>query len=130
MMTFCVDIGWYRGPASPAAGRSTLWGAMTRQGYARRRTFQGMVVAAAATSLFACTPRPDSPERPGRHGAAGPSQPEGPYSTYLDARPAALISGQIVEWSELRPLLNEASGAAVLREVIVDRMLEAELARA
>lgn len=51
-------------------------------------------------------------------------------TTYIDARPAALVDGRVVQWGELRPLLNEAAGATILREVILDRMLAAELDRA
>ncbi|MHC4102505.1 MAG: hypothetical protein ACYSW1_16675, partial [Planctomycetota bacterium] len=50
-----------------------------------------------------------------------------PPSTMVDARPAALVEGRIVDWGGLQPLLNEAAGADVLAEVILDRMLEAEL---
>jgi parvulin-like peptidyl-prolyl isomerase len=45
----------------------------------------------------------------------------------VDARPAALVEGRIVDWGELQPLLNEAAGADVLAEVILDRMLAREL---
>jgi hypothetical protein len=45
----------------------------------------------------------------------------------IDARPAALVAGRIVDWGELRPLLSEAAGADVLAEVILDRMLAREL---
>ena len=51
-------------------------------------------------------------------------------TTFVDARPAALVQGKVVEWGELRPLLNEAAGATILREVILDRMLAAELIQA
>ena len=50
-------------------------------------------------------------------------------TTLIDARPAALVEGSIVNWAEMRPLLNEAAGAAILQEVILDRMLIIELAR-
>jgi hypothetical protein len=46
-----------------------------------------------------------------------------PPATLVDARPAALVEGRVVDWGELRPLLNEAAGADVLSEVILDRML-------
>ncbi len=44
-------------------------------------------------------------------------------ATRIDARPAAIVEGRIVDWGEMRPLLNEAAGADVLREVVLDRML-------
>ncbi|MHC4590183.1 MAG: peptidylprolyl isomerase [Planctomycetota bacterium] len=50
-----------------------------------------------------------------------------PPSTLIDARPAALVEGRVVDWGELRPLLNEAAGADVLADVVLDRMLVAEL---
>ncbi|MCZ6542944.1 MAG: hypothetical protein O6768_04705, partial [Planctomycetota bacterium] len=40
-------------------------------------------------------------------------------STVIDARPAAMVNGMVVEWGELRPLLNEAAGAEVLQEIIL-----------
>jgi hypothetical protein len=55
------------------------------------------------------------------------SNDEVPPSTMIDARPAALVEGRIVDWGELKPLLNEAAGADVLAEVILDRMLAREL---
>jgi hypothetical protein len=55
------------------------------------------------------------------------SHDEVPASTMVDARPAALVEGRIVDWGELRPLLNEAAGSDVLAEVILDRMLAREL---
>jgi foldase protein PrsA len=55
------------------------------------------------------------------------SHDEVPPSTMVDARPAALVEGRIVDWGELQPLLNEAAGADVLAEVILDRMLAREL---
>ena len=39
-------------------------------------------------------------------------------------KPAAMVDGQPVEWSTLRPLLAEASGGAILQEVILDRRLD------
>ena len=50
-----------------------------------------------------------------------------PPSTMVDARPAALVNGRIVDWGELKPRLNEAAGADVLAKVILDRMLAREL---
>ncbi|MHC4141683.1 MAG: peptidylprolyl isomerase [Planctomycetota bacterium] len=55
------------------------------------------------------------------------SHDEVPPSTLVDARPAALVEGRIVDWGELQPLLNEAAGSDVLAEVILDRMLAREL---
>jgi hypothetical protein len=48
-------------------------------------------------------------------------------ATLIDARPAALVEGRVVNWGELQPLLNEAAGADVLAEVVLDRMLAPRL---
>jgi parvulin-like peptidyl-prolyl isomerase len=88
--------------------------------------------------LFACAGPPGPPETltgdgsrsgggqtgGGRIGVLeGIGTDEVPPSTLVDARPAALVEGRIVDWGELRPLLNEAAGADVLGEVILDLML-------
>jgi hypothetical protein len=52
---------------------------------------------------------------------------EVPPTTLVDARPAALVEGRVVDWGELRPYLSEAAGADVLGDVILDRMLAAAL---
>lgn len=41
---------------------------------------------------------------------------------------AAIVDNRPVPWAELRPALAEAAGAEVLGEVILDRLLDAELA--
>jgi parvulin-like peptidyl-prolyl isomerase len=46
-----------------------------------------------------------------------------PPATFIDARPAALVEGHVLDWGEIRPLLSEAAGADVLGEVILDRRL-------
>ncbi len=51
-------------------------------------------------------------------------------SPTIDARPAALLNGRVVEWGELRPLLNEAAGGRVLREVVLDRLVARAVADA
>jgi hypothetical protein len=53
-----------------------------------------------------------------------------PVSTVIDARPAALVNGKSVRWGELRPALNEIAGAEALRDLILDRALEAAAAEA
>ena len=54
--------------------------------------------------------------------AIGPaSQPRGEPSR---DRPAAVLEGQAIGWPEVAPLLAEASGAVVLEEVVLGRMLE------
>jgi parvulin-like peptidyl-prolyl isomerase len=91
----------------------------------------------ALTALFACAGPSDSPDTLAGGGLGsgkpqigvvdGLGRDDVPPSTMVDARPAALVEGRIVDWGELQPLLNEAAGADVLAEVILDRMLEAEL---
>ncbi len=101
------------------------------QGYPCRLLAETASLALAFSGLFACAGPPDSP---GRRDSAESSR--GPVigsdfvtSTLIDARPAALVDGIIVDWGEMRPLLNEAAGAAILEEIILDRMLITELAR-
>ena len=99
------------------------------QGYPGLKSMGSVARAAVLSSaLFACTPRADSPG----WGLADQTSPPRPeiISTVVDARPAALINGQLVEWGELRPLLNEAAGARVLQEVVLDRMVSKALAEA
>lgn len=78
-----------------------------------------LALSAAFMALFACAPKADSPEI----RSAAYSDPDPVTATLVDARPPALIQGRVVEWTELRPLLNEAAGAEILREVVLDRML-------
>lgn len=89
----------------------------------------------AALLLFACTPRADSSDPDVRApavqaGAAGGVDGGRIMSTLIDARPAAIIEGKVLDWGELRPLLNEAAGARVLQEVVLDRQLDERIAAA
>jgi parvulin-like peptidyl-prolyl isomerase len=83
--------------------------------------------SAALTALFACAGPTDSPEtwsesNPGR--LRGPEVAEDvPPTTMVDARPAALVEGRVVDWGDLRPYLSEAAGGEVLGETVLDRML-------
>jgi hypothetical protein len=88
----------------------------------------------AFSGLFACAGPSDSPGWQDASESSGETAIDGTGSdfvstTLIDARPAALVEGSIVNWAEMRPLLNEAAGAAILQEVILDRMLIIELAR-
>jgi parvulin-like peptidyl-prolyl isomerase len=65
---------------------------------------------------------------PGQHRSSAGDDTTLPVATMIDARPAALVNGQQINWGDLRPLLNEAAGAAVLEEFIIDMMLERQLA--
>jgi parvulin-like peptidyl-prolyl isomerase len=77
--------------------------------------------------LFACAGPSDSSQNLIGGSPIGVSPgtdaEEVPPSTLIDARPAALVEGRVVDWGELRPLLSEAAGADVLGEVILDRVL-------
>ncbi len=101
------------------------------QGYPCRLLAETATLTLAFSGLFACAGPSDSP---GRRDLAESSR-DGEFggnfvsSTLIDARPAALVDGIIVDWGEMRPLLNEAAGAVILQEVILDRMLIVELAR-
>lgn len=114
---------------------------MSRQGYPVKVWIESVAITVAATSLFACSTPPDSSQSDrGPIGGAAGSQRLGavegvgrqevPPTTFVDARPAALVQGRVVDWGELRPLLSEAAGADALQEVVLDRMLQEELAEA
>ena len=113
------------------------------QGYRHAQSLGSLVPAVVGTVLFACSCQTDSPRRSFREGSSitlsspfgrfgDSAAPAGAHisSTVIDARPAALVNGVVVEWGELRPLLNEAAGAEVLQEIILDRMLSRALADA
>ncbi len=102
------------------------------------------VAILASAILFACTPAADSPshDNPIQQAPLAMDNPTSPaanpvdssaepqnVSTVIDARPAALVNGRVVQWGELRPLLNEAAGAMVLQEVILDRIAAETLLR-
>ncbi|MSR44712.1 MAG: hypothetical protein EXS15_05050 [Phycisphaerales bacterium] len=53
-----------------------------------------------------------------------------PQSATLTDRPPAIFNGQSVEWSELRPRLLELSGASILEEVLLERLLLREVQQA
>ncbi len=104
------------------------------QGYPGRLLAETATLTLAFSGLFACAGPSDSPGRQDplesfRGAATGETGSDFVTSTLIDARPAALVDGTIVDWGEMRPLLNEAAGAVILEEVILDRMLIAELAR-
>lgn len=98
--------------------------------YRRPWGWVGRILAPAALLLlFACsTPADSSGGRFGDEKGVG-IRPLGPQQ-FIDARPAALVNGRGVDWGELRPLLNEAAGATVLQEFILDRLVADDLASA
>lgn len=106
------------------------------QGYPCRLLVETAALTLVFSGLFACAGPSDSPgrktpsESSGRGAIDGAGGDDFVISTFIDARPAALVEGIVVEWGEMRPLLNEAAGAAILQEIVLDRMLTMELARA
>lgn len=66
--------------------------------------------------------------RPTRPGRELPAQP-GARGGRADAI-AALVNEEPITWDQLRPALAEAAGRLVLEEVILDRLLDRELAKA
>jgi parvulin-like peptidyl-prolyl isomerase len=102
--------------------------------------------AALACLLYGCAPKADSrpdrgpdtpprdvtvtrqPWKPGKPVVIQ-SRPEDQQAMgIIDARPAALINGRALDWSELRSILNEAAGAQALQEAILDRKIDEALA--
>ncbi len=51
-----------------------------------------------------------------------------PPATVIDARPAALLNGRTITWSELRPVLAEFAGGVAIEEVVLERQLRVALA--
>lgn len=47
-----------------------------------------------------------------------------------ESRPAAVVGGERVDWSELRAGLSEAQGGAILEEIVLDRLVARELTSA
>lgn len=56
-----------------------------------------------------------------RDGAAAPG------AAQPGAGVAAIVAGQAIRWEDLRPRLAEAAGAAVLEEIVLDRLVAGEL---
>ena len=75
--------------------------------------------------LYGCATPTDSSPAPLPAGTEAPAvRPGGePVTTFVDARPAALVNGRGVLWGELRPIVTEAAGAQALRDVILDHKL-------
>ncbi len=98
--------------------------------YRRPRRWVGRILAPAPLLLlFACSTPPDSSASLPSGGKGVGIRQLGPQQ-FIDARPAALVNGRGVDWGELRPLLNEAAGATVLQELILDRLVAEQTAAA
>lgn len=100
----------------------------------RRAARAGRILPPVALLLlFACSTPPDSPPRPSPD-RAGDATGVGPHplppQTRIDATPAALVNGKLVEWGEMRAALTEAAGATVLQEIVDDRLVAAAAERA
>lgn len=71
-------------------------------------------------SLAACGTVSDRP-MPEVRAAPTPTAPAAPPAA--PARPPATWKGEVIEWSELQPLLAERAGAVALEEALLDRQL-------
>ncbi len=49
--------------------------------------------------------------------------PAAPVAATPPSRPPVMWKGEVIEWSELQPLLSERAGAVVLEEALLDRQL-------
>lgn len=96
----------------------TLLAAMLAVWYGCAATEDAPPPSARATSSQSSPPASREP------GAGGIVFTQDVAGTNVDARPAAIVNGRSVFWGELRPLLNEASGAAMLQELILDRLID------
>ena len=81
----------------------------------------------AATLCASCgtvTERPDTGPAP----APTPAMRTVPAPTPVTQRPPATWKGEVIEWTELQPILCERAGAVALEEVMLDRQLARLLA--
>lgn len=77
-----------------------------------RRLPVALLLAACGTVTQRQESEPSAP-------IAAPSSPSPPVE-----RPPVAWRGEVIEWTELRPLLAERAGAVVLEEVLLDRQLD------
>jgi len=83
--------------------------------------------------LYGCAAPGDSPRTPSSGVKAGNSSGGGangsgePVATFIDARPAAMVNGQMVGWGDLRPSLTESAGGQALHDAIIDQCLARDL---
>jgi len=81
----------------------------------------------AATLCASCgtvTERPDTGPAP----VPTPAMRTVPAPTPVTQRPPATWKGEVIEWTELQPILCERAGAVALEEVMLDRQLARLLA--
>lgn len=81
----------------------------------------------AATLCASCgtvSERPDAAPPP----APAAAMKSAPAPTPVTQRPPATWKGEVIEWSELQPILCERAGAVALEEVMLDRQLARLLA--
>lgn len=83
----------------------------------------------ALIALLACAACGTVTERPDAAPAPPPTSAT-PITTPAAAtpRPPATWKGEVIEWSELQPILSERAGAVALEEVMLDRQLAQLLA--
>jgi parvulin-like peptidyl-prolyl isomerase len=109
---------------------------MTNYRHTRSLPIAGMLAAIAI--LYGCGRKSDSSKvaapatAPALTGTSvGVFSLEGSAAaTPVDARPAAIVDGTPLDWGRLRPALTEAAGADVLRELVLDQLLEQAVAAA
>ena len=91
-----------------------------------------ILACAASLALVAvgCSAQPATSAQLRKDDLKGlPPKVEQPVVQSEAQRPAARVDGAAVMWEELQPLLTEASGALIVREVALDRGVRAECER-
>lgn len=83
-----------------------------------------MLFAAVCASCGSVTERPEAVAEPPARTAAAQPVAAGPVTP----RPPATWKGEVIEWSELQPILCERAGAVALEEAMLDRQLSRLLA--
>lgn len=76
----------------------------------------GLLLLAALAATAGCAPT-----------SAPRTQAAAPAPTRPATTPVAIVAGREITWDELRPALAEAAGAAVLRETVLDGLIDREL---
>lgn len=90
-----------------------------------------MFLTISCSILYACGSPPASTSEQSIQVRNDPSRPaDVPATVFFDARPVALVNGQTVTWSNLRPTLSELAGGEALWEVVLDRVIAWELEQA
>lgn len=97
-----------------------------------RRNFPGLssVAGAVLASVTGCGSQPSQPHTRGLEAAERSVAKQSVQRTgQIETRPAALLNGSPIHWTDLHPALAELSGAVALEEVALDRLVTHELQR-